>query len=259
MLYRLFSYSYSYRINAGGIGDGRDGKPRQSSIFRIASGGLTAQRILIVLPHLLHFSASTANTRFKSSAHAYRQGRDCELFFTVLPSFICFLRRYSNLPSASGFNLSIAIGGRPILTAHSLQPHPVVCRYYGVCVKADTIRRLRKVERMFLRYHGFQDRRRGQSVDRHVSCPPGLTSASNTSDVYRLPPLFLQAPSLRPFLVICNALIASKSVRTVPIWSATFLSQLHSAWERWHYARLSGIFYDFPSAIRTRNHFPQVP
>jgi len=40
-LYRLFSYSYSYRINAVDIGGSRDGKPRQSSIFRIASGGLT--------------------------------------------------------------------------------------------------------------------------------------------------------------------------------------------------------------------------
>jgi len=49
-----YRYSHAYRINAGDIGGGRDGNPRQSNIFRITSGGLTAQRILIVLPHLLH-------------------------------------------------------------------------------------------------------------------------------------------------------------------------------------------------------------
>ena len=45
-----YRYSHSYRINAGDIGGGRVGNPRLSNIFRIASGGLTAQRILIVLP-----------------------------------------------------------------------------------------------------------------------------------------------------------------------------------------------------------------
>ena len=61
-------YPSSYRIDAGDIGGGRLGNPRQSRIFRIASGGFTAQRIRIVLPHLLHFNASTEKTRFKRSA-----------------------------------------------------------------------------------------------------------------------------------------------------------------------------------------------
>jgi len=59
-----------YRTNAGAIGGGRLGNPRQSRIIRLASGGLTAQRIRFVFPRRAHFKASTAKTRFKSSAQA---------------------------------------------------------------------------------------------------------------------------------------------------------------------------------------------
>jgi len=47
----------SYRIDAGDIGGGRFGNPRQSRIFRIASVGLTAPRIRIVLPHFFTFQS----------------------------------------------------------------------------------------------------------------------------------------------------------------------------------------------------------
>ena len=47
-------------ISAGAVGGARIGIPKQSRIFRIASGGLTAQRMRIRPPQRSHFSASTA-------------------------------------------------------------------------------------------------------------------------------------------------------------------------------------------------------
>ena len=64
-----------HSLSEGAIGGARIGIPKQASIFLIASGGLTAHRMRILPPQRSHSSASTANTRFKSSAQAYRLGR----------------------------------------------------------------------------------------------------------------------------------------------------------------------------------------
>jgi hypothetical protein len=46
------------------IGGGRDGNPRQFSIFLIASGGLTAHRIRILPPQASHFKTSNPKDQF---------------------------------------------------------------------------------------------------------------------------------------------------------------------------------------------------
>ena len=53
----------SISCTAGKTGGGLEGRPRQSIIFRIASGGFTAQRIRIRPPHSGHFKTSNSNTR----------------------------------------------------------------------------------------------------------------------------------------------------------------------------------------------------
>ncbi len=55
--------------DAAAIGGAREGMPRQSRIFRIASGGLIAARILMRPEQLGHSRTSTEKTRCKSSAH----------------------------------------------------------------------------------------------------------------------------------------------------------------------------------------------
>ena len=49
-----------HSISAGAIGGARIGIPKQASIFLIASGELTAQKMRILPPHRSHSNASTA-------------------------------------------------------------------------------------------------------------------------------------------------------------------------------------------------------
>ena len=53
--------------DTGATGGGLEGRPRQSRILRMASGGWIAQRILMRPPQRVHSKTSTAKILFMSS------------------------------------------------------------------------------------------------------------------------------------------------------------------------------------------------
>ena len=75
------------------------------NIFRMASGGLTAQRIFIFPPQLSHFKASTAKTRFRRSAQACLRGRDC-ISFAFAVSFAIFRNGFTFCSRFFGYNVA---------------------------------------------------------------------------------------------------------------------------------------------------------
>ena len=66
---KKLSSSISRSGIARAIGGGREGRPRQSSILRMASGGWIAARILMRPPHRGHSKTSIERTRRINSAH----------------------------------------------------------------------------------------------------------------------------------------------------------------------------------------------
>jgi hypothetical protein len=60
-------------VTAAAIGGGLEGRPRQSRILRIASGGWIAARILMRAPHRAHAKTGTEKTRLHRATEFLRR------------------------------------------------------------------------------------------------------------------------------------------------------------------------------------------